>query len=215
MLLKATDQSRSESEGYNMKKMLWALALFGMACAVGTAHAIPVPTGNPNEFVVKFSASGFMPLDPQGEPPPTDPVTGSVTYRAASINSPIDSLVSIDLEIDGHTYIANDQPNSEVGSAIIGGMQLVGGNNHGVDQVAPSSDDFLLQWDLTTFAFGSFLYTSIERELDTYTTATVGNPVSEPATLPLAALAMGLIAVFAGRHRKVNRAVPPQTIAGC
>jgi PEP-CTERM motif-containing protein len=201
-----------------MKKMLWALTLFSVICVARPGYAIPVPTGNPDEFFFKFEASGFLPRDPQGERAPQDPVSGSITYRAASINSPIEELLSIDLTIDEHTYTVCSTPScgNDVGFLTSGGMQLVGGSLFGgVEQVRAGRDDFLLQWDQTTLALGPFLYATVNRELDVYTTEAVVTPVSEPATLPLAVLAMGLIAVFAGKRRNGGRAVSPQAMASC
>jgi hypothetical protein len=85
-------------EGYNMKKLFLALAFLPLAWAM-PLHAVPL-----SQFTYSFGASGFAPFDPEGEPPPTDPVIGSLIYEAATANSPIEGLVSIDLTIDGHIY---------------------------------------------------------------------------------------------------------------
>ena len=210
MLCKATDQSCAELEGYNMKKMLWVLALFSLVCAVRPVHAIP--------FTFTFEASGFVREADPTVPPPDDPVSGSISYDAAAQRAPIDSLTSLNLTIDGHTYDVG-----EVGFLLTGaGEQVVGaivqaGAVFGPDRVRTGRNDFLVQWDPATLTLQRFVYASENVEDTTFsaTTLTSGNPVSEPATLPLAVLATGLIAVFAGKRRKAGGPVSPQAIASC
>jgi hypothetical protein len=183
-------------EGYNMKKLYLALAFLPLAWVM-PVHAVPLP-----QFTYSFGASGFAPFDPEGEPPPTDPVTGSLIYEAATANSPIEGLVSIDLTIDGHIY-----DTGQLTFGIVSGRQRVGGNLTGGNRVAPGTNAFSMEWDPATLVLESFRYSSTNREGDFYIASvlTPSNPIAEPATLALVVLAMSLIAIFAGRRRGIDR----------
>jgi hypothetical protein len=129
-------------------------------------------------------------------------VAGSLIYNAATANSPIEGLVSIDLTIDGHTY-----DTGELTFAIVSGRQRVGGNLTGGNRVAPGTNAFSMEWDPATLVLESFRYASVNREADFYIASvlTSESPVPEPATLALVVLAMSLIAIFAGRRRGGDR----------
>jgi hypothetical protein len=156
-----------------LKSLLLAVFLLS-ASPLTPAFAIPIE--------VSFTASGF------GAGAPTDPVTGSVVYDAASTTSVIDSLTSIDLTIAGHTYSL-----AEVGFA---GSNLIGGLINGVGTVVASTNDFFLLWNATTLSpfvlsyssIGAFVFSSFTFPQFSVTAAAVPEPGS------LALLLAGVLA---------------------
>ena len=83
-----------------MKSILLATAVLGgLAVCAAPAHA--------DLFTVSFTASGFTDLNGQATPP-SDPVSGSFEFEAASITGPILALDAIDLTIGGFTYSLSD-----------------------------------------------------------------------------------------------------------
>lgn len=100
-------------------------------CPLTPASAIPI--------TASFTVSGF------GVGAPTDPVTGSIGYDAASTMSDINSLTSISLTIAGHTYLLSD-----VGFISSVGLQIIGGSLNGVGIASPGTNDFVLEWNSTT-----------------------------------------------------------------
>lgn len=183
-----------------MKKLLLALAFLPLAWAM-PVHAVPLP-----QFTYFFGASGFAPFDDQGEASPIDalPLGSNLVYAAATANSPIDHVASINLTIDGHAY-----DTGELSFTIVNGRQRVGGNLSGLggNSVAPGTDAFLMEWDPATLVLEAFRFSTVHREADFYVASvlTSGSPIPEPATLALVVLAMSLIAIFAGRRRGVDR----------
>ena len=144
-----------------------------------------------------FTASGFQ------AGAPADPISGTLTWKAASQVSPIEELLSIDLTIAGHTYGLG-----EIGfnGFVIGG--LVSGIN-AVDASA-NADDFLLSIDPLTEQFASpFFYgvQGVTNQIWFSTTESLnvrfeeGGAVPEPGTLALAGLALAGIAAL--RRRKL------------
>ena len=165
-----------------MKNLLLALLFL----APLTAHAVPI--------TVQFTADTFF--------VPHSPVTGTVVYDAASTTDLIDSLISIDLNIDGHTYSLG-----EVGFAPLGtDTQQIYGLLNGTSTVI-SSDDFSLTWELTTLIPEFFFFTTASStetwvaSQDGFTQFSVTGPsaVAEPSTLSL--FAAGLIALGFMRRR--------------
>lgn len=74
---------------------------------------------------------------------PSD-ISGSFVYEAASLSSPIDSLLSIDLTIEGDTYSLSD-----IGFTLRGSdLMIVGGilNGAGTISTFSAENDFLLAW---------------------------------------------------------------------
>jgi hypothetical protein len=102
------------------------------------AHAIPI--------TVSFAVTGFQNFGAPGAIP-TDPVTGSIVYDAASITSNVGPVTSIDLTIAGHIYTL-----AEVGSETVGSQQHIGGLLTGVGAVSSGTNDFRLDWNITTLA---------------------------------------------------------------
>jgi hypothetical protein len=115
-------------------------------CAVSGAKAEPI--------TVLFEADSVQTNPSTGPPAPTNPVIGTIVYDAASTTSNINSLISINLTIDGHAYTLG-----EVGFAEAGVFQEVGGVLNGVNTLDGGTNDFLLQWTESNFASPGLIYT--------------------------------------------------------
>jgi hypothetical protein len=96
--------------------------------AVSLLSAIPVTPASAIPITVSFTATGF------NVGAPTDPVTGSIGYDAASTTAPPNSLTSINLTIAGHAYSL-----AEVGFA---DSTVIGALINGVNFVGASTNDF-------------------------------------------------------------------------
>ena len=131
--------------------------LLGALCAIVLA-ATPLSIAYGSTITVEFEVSSFSPI--QGSTSaPTDSVSGTITYEAASTTLPIEDLISIDLTIDGHTY---DLDEDEVGFFLESGASPVrqvifATANSGV---SANVDDFNLQWEMLALEGYSFTYAS-------------------------------------------------------
>lgn len=161
-----------------------------LAMSVGPARAVVVD--------YTFTASGFAAGAPE------DPVSGSIQWEAASLTSPIDSLVSIDLSIAGHAYtlgelaFQNDLATSRIGDTA----------NGGISNLTAGTDDFVIIFNRlnTTLPLEFFDYTSVQSPSGVFPT-TSGEataslaPLPEPGTLSL--FGLGLMGITAyGRRRR-------------
>lgn len=127
---------------YRVYAILPFLSFFAISyiSILAPVYAIPIE--------VSFTASNFLPSAPQ------DPVVGSFVYEAASLTSPITSLLSVDLAIDGHVYTL-----AEVDFlGITPTDQRIGALPSGVFGIDNTTNDFALIFDPTTPTFFGFLY---------------------------------------------------------
>ncbi|MFO1429272.1 MAG: PEP-CTERM sorting domain-containing protein [Candidatus Competibacteraceae bacterium] len=100
-----------------------------------------------------FTAADF----PGGAP--QDPVSGTFSWEATSISDPINSLISVDLTINGYTYNLSELGflNDPTG---FNGHSLIGGLLNGVGIAASGTNDFFFLWNRTTSQPDTFTYTT-------------------------------------------------------
>jgi hypothetical protein len=147
--------------------------------AVSLLFAIPLTPAFAIPITVSFTVTGFL------AGAPTDPVTASVVYDAASTTSNINSLTSIDLTIAGHSYSP-----AEVG--FVEGFPdntVIGGLVNGIGAVGANTDDFVINWDTSTLHPVIFAYSCATCDVVyfgfTFTqfNVTAASAVPEPSSL--------------------------------
>jgi len=162
-------------------------------------------------YQVDFTVSDFLNVSSisPSTPAPYIPISGSMLFNAASINSPIDSLLSVNLAIGSHTYVL-----SELGFENSSTLAVIGRTIFSVIGIGENYDDFWLSWNLSTLQPYSFGYTTSDvggawvlyegvagYEGLSFDSFSIYPPIPEPATFIL--LGSGLAGLFwYGRKRK-------------
>jgi hypothetical protein len=143
-------------------------------------------------YKLSFVASGFTPVSA-----PANPVTGSITFSAASLGSPITGISALDLTIVDHKYSV-----SEVGylNNYVGLFEVVGGTIGGVETAVSGTNDFVLDIQGTTASYTDVYlgYSTIVDQTTTWATTNVIVDISavpEPSTYILMLGGAGLFCV--------------------
>jgi len=164
-----------------------ALSLLLML-SINFVHAIPIE--------LSFTVAGF-PVSA-----PTDPVTGTIVYEAASLGATVDSLTSISLTLDGYTYGVG-----ELGFTSSGSTDFIGGSLNGVQTIFSATNDFLIRFNRDAQTGFDFIYSSASinniwsSAQFTSFSMTELSQVPEPTTVAL--LSLGLVG-FGFTRRKMK-----------
>ncbi len=178
-----------------MKKTIWntlCAGLLTLSC-MSTANAATV--------TIDFTASGFR--NSGGVlTAPYDPVSGSISYAAATATSFVDSILSIDLNIGGYQYAVNEIlfKRFDTTRVVFGAGSVANGFSWG-------TDDFYFIWDFVSQGPNdrgdTMAYTSSSVPPDYWWVSTVDYTVS---TVPIPAavwlLGSGLIGLVSISRRK-------------
>lgn len=153
-------------------------------------------------YTLEFSADGFANVGTQ-YPGNSGPISGSISWQAASPADAIGAITAIDLAIGGHQYTLG-----EVGIANQGSSQTAfGGLVRGANAVVGDGafDDFLIVFDrlaprIDAFAYsirgltGAIWWTPAETSMRYVT-----NTVPEPASVLLVLAALGAVVALGRR----------------
>jgi PEP-CTERM motif len=168
-----------------------------------TLAAFAAPSVQAAAFTVQFSADGFQNSGVQ-HPGNSGPISGSMSWEAASPADAIGVITAFDMVIAGHQYTLG-----EIGVANQGSTQTAfGGLANGANAVIGNGafDDFLIVFDrlaprIDTFAYsirgltGAIWWTPAQSSIRYVTQA-----VPEPASVLLVLAALGAVAAL-GRRR--------------
>ncbi len=188
-----------------MKKVFVIVSVAFLLLVFGTltnSYAIPIS--------MEFSASGFVDWD--GNEAPDDPVSGTITWEAASVNATIDYLISVDLTIGGHNYLLSEI-DYESPSPYDEDEDLIGGVAEGIEYIMPGTNDFWLRWNRETLEVTDFSYSvyasSVELSDFWYATSYEASisaetaPVPEPSSIVL--MGLGLVGLAGYGRKRMNR----------
>ncbi len=167
-----------------MYKKIIFLAVLLLSLA-NFAYAAPI--------TITFTANNFVLVAGSGTAP-TDPVTGTIVYDAADVHSPINSLISINLTINGHTYAVGDL-------AFLQGA-IIGGSLNGANSIVGGTNDFYIEWNPTTLEPELFSYADPSAngiwQSNTFSNFSVTGPGATAAVPTMTEWGMIIFMVLAG-----------------
>lgn len=144
---------------------------------------------------MQFTVTGFDISN--GNSAPTNPVTGSISWQAASVNGPVQSFTSINLNLDGHAYSIGEIGYYSFPSNPYASWDLIGGTLNDVGSIGSQTDDFYIRWDRDQLTGFDFAYTSSQRS-GGWSSAVYNTPnftsfsiAASPVPLPAAAWLLG------------------------
>ena len=134
-------------------------------------------------FKMEFTVSGFA--DSNGNVAPIDPISGTIVWEAANANATIDSLTSIDLTLNGHTYGLGDITFQSLPST---SPDIIYGSLNG-QSIRTLTNDFWIRWHRDLLIGFDFNYASPALsgiwDSPNFDSLSVTAAVPEPTTLTL------------------------------
>jgi hypothetical protein len=127
-----------------------ALGIATVSLSIASAQTAQAAT-----FNLSFSANNFAD-NFFGTSGPDSSVSGTFSYDALDINSPITSLNSVNLTISGHSYTLAELTVDSF--SFFGTQSQIGGANLGVNGIAGGTNDFRLAFDYITQSPSSISY---------------------------------------------------------
>lgn len=144
---------------------------------------------------MQFTVTGFDISNENSAP--TNPVTGSISWEAASVNGPIQSFTSINLNLDGHAYSIGEIGYYSFPSDPYTSWDVIGGTLNDVGGIGNQTDDFWIRWDRDQLTWYDFSYSSSQKSGIWYSgpgntpTFTPFSIAASPVPLPAAAWLLG------------------------
>jgi hypothetical protein len=168
-----------------------------LSAAVFLFAAITTST-SAGTFLTRFEVTNLG--SSNGNPPPTDPVTGTIMWESTGIHDPILSIDSIDMTIAGHPYSIGEITYL---SSANDWWVLVGGSPSG-DNMQDQTDDFWIRWNRFALLPYDFAYTSSTTSGTWYSagwptldpSAFSVSEIPEPSTTAICGLFVFLATVF-------------------
>lgn len=167
--------------------------------------AILVGATNAATIRLDFTVGNFT--SGNGNPPPTNFISGSILWEALGVRNPVLSFDSISLSIDGHNYTTSEIDYGE--NAPLPGLEVIGCKLNGITTIKSQTDDFWIRWYQNTLTPLDFIFSS-SHVFDIWSAYKPGftsfsiSEVPEPSSVFLLFFAGGFIGALQFKRKGVS-----------